>query len=220
MPSTTYDAITAITNDTASPAGVNHTCSGDNRVLFVVWAYHDALQMTSFAATYNGVSMTKIGELYIGSWEGLVVFRLANPASGSNAVSISWTGTPDSSYGFAVSVNNADITGTPERTVFTNSSVVNPSDSGITVTDALINDLIMDFGLWADDTTGTLTPPSGATLRGTSSGAYASIRVYSEAVVADGSQVQAFSVNALKRTGHIGFAVKSVLAGYPKIMVY
>ena len=78
----------------------SHTCSGNKRVLFVMVSNSGA--PGGVAATYNGVSMTKIG-----SNNSEILFGLIAPATGSNTISV--TGT-DYATGSAISFNGAHQT--------------------------------------------------------------------------------------------------------------
>jgi hypothetical protein len=220
-----FGAVTAISNDTTSPITGNHTIGADDNVVYVrVAIYTTGAFLGTFACTYGGVAMTLIKDLHgANGYIQDVVFRLSNPASGSQAISFTWgSGTPLGTLTHVISLNGADVSGTPERTVYYDaSSDVNPADASVTIADAEANDCILSFGQWAASTTGSLTAPSGATLRASTVNSGVNNQralTYTEAVESTGSQVNAFSVNVSTRTNQIAFAVKGKVTGGQVIM--
>ena len=86
---------TALTNPT-SPATLNHTCSGDNRLLIAAVSLQDAAntrQFTLSGVTYNSVSMTKINEAWAnnGNTGYASLWALKNPTEGANDISVAFT---------------------------------------------------------------------------------------------------------------------------------
>jgi len=98
LPSTTFAAValghtSASNDDTGSATTISwsHTSTGDNELIVSAAMRGD---VTNMSCTYNSVSMTKIaGPLTCtaGAYNQQWVFKLANPSTGSNTVSCSWT---------------------------------------------------------------------------------------------------------------------------------
>lgn len=91
-----FDAQTTdFNNALAKPASqtFSHTCTGSDRYLFLAVTCNVGGSITG--ATYNGVSMTELGNFADGPFimNESIVYGLANPASGANTVSIQTTGT-------------------------------------------------------------------------------------------------------------------------------
>lgn len=83
-----FDASSTATG-TGVAASWSHTCTGSDRILFVSISYDGALGDAFATGTYNGVAMTKVGELL--AQQGLSHYRLVNPASGSHLIELAWT---------------------------------------------------------------------------------------------------------------------------------
>ena len=76
-------------NGASSPRTITYTLGASaTRLIAAIWADGGS----GFSATWNGVSMTAVGSKTQGSYT-LYVFQLANPATGSNTLSFSYTGT-------------------------------------------------------------------------------------------------------------------------------
>ncbi len=68
----------------------SHTCSGVNRCLYVGLSFNGGSGYpTNVSVTYNGVAMTKLYGTSGSTF--LYLFRLVNPASGVNTISVTWT---------------------------------------------------------------------------------------------------------------------------------
>lgn len=74
----------------SSPYSWSHTCSGTDRGLFVITDASDTGGTSG--VTYNGVAMTKIGSNFTLVDRILNLWYLANPASGANNISVTFTG--------------------------------------------------------------------------------------------------------------------------------
>lgn len=115
---------------TVSPATWTHVCGGSATLLLVAVNYGKSPDTgVTLSATYNGVSMTAIGSpLHSGTDTAGYIqwFKLQNPTAGSNAVSVTATGSSGtfSLIGGSISFNspvtdvgtlttNANTTGTP-----------------------------------------------------------------------------------------------------------
>ena len=110
MAAPVFDAVSSAVGSGAGPYTWSHTCSGSNRVLFVKVSYYDSADSVS-VVTYNGVAMTAMsGSLVSNGQYSVVWYYLINPATGSNTVSVSVTGSVFDFGGSAVSVTGADQT--------------------------------------------------------------------------------------------------------------
>lgn len=98
-----------------------HTCTGSNRILWV-GALADGDKVTS--VTYNGVAMTQMAKTTIdGDVDTMYLYYLVAPATGSNNIVITLSGTSDYINGAGSSYTGARQTSVP--------------DSQATVTDAV-----------------------------------------------------------------------------------
>lgn len=136
----------ASTQATVSGSGVtnytfSHTCSGSNRVLFV--GVYDGAGDTTTSVTYNSVAMTQIGKIALDAETPFIyVYGLVAPATGSNTVSITRSGTGSVIGGAATSYTGVAQTGFPDA------STTNHSFGGTlttTVTTVAANTLIYSF---------------------------------------------------------------------------
>jgi hypothetical protein len=160
-----YDTVTgtASPNTGGGPITFSHTCSGSNRALIVYVSSVDS--NVPATVTYNGVSMTRI--VISGGSEPTSLWFLANPASGSNTVSVSWSGTFKYVRAGAISYTGVKQSGNPTISAsnFNNSSVTSLSQN---ITPTVANCWIV--GALFKNGTSTPTPNSGLTKRNASSG--------------------------------------------------
>ena len=136
---------------TTSTLTVSHTTSGSDRLLVVAVA-SNIDQVTG--VTYAGVSMSLAAKkAYSSPTETIYIYYLAGPASGTNDIVVSRTGT--SSYGLvAASYTGVDQT-TPVDATNTGTNAVGTS-STLSVTSTVDNCWnIMMFGLQRGTTAGT-----------------------------------------------------------------
>lgn len=137
------DAVSTMTGTGVGPFTWSHTCSGSNRVLKVDVMYYESGDTIS-ALTYNGVSMTVIPSSTVSNGQYTVTsYSLVAPATGSNTVSLTFTGSVFECSAGAISWTGADQS-TPLGTAVTATgssttpSVTASSASGEVVADALI----------------------------------------------------------------------------------
>lgn len=132
----------AIAFDTSATANVtgtsltfSHTCSGDDRILFLWARVADDIRSVS-SATYNGVAMTSLGDAIGDTNDHGYFFYLLNPASGANDVVI----TADASIeinGRSASYNGVSQTGFPDSQ--TNLGVAVRTTTSVTATSVADN---------------------------------------------------------------------------------
>lgn len=93
-----FDAASTVADTATSPATVSHTTTGTDRMLVigvVVSNNSAAATGTATAVTYNGVALTKVRtdtRAQASTSYETSIWMLANPASGSNTVSITFSG--------------------------------------------------------------------------------------------------------------------------------
>jgi hypothetical protein len=125
-------------NGTGTSRTFSHTCTGSNLCLYVGVNYSSD-PGASRSATYGGVAMTKIAELYTGGGYNAVLYRLVAPASGANDVVVSQTNAVGGSF-VAASFTGVHQT-TPDGTPVTETD----GDESISVTGATADDMVVDF---------------------------------------------------------------------------
>lgn len=107
------DATSSYISDTwgSGNRSLSHTCSGANRVLIVsVVTIKNTGTIALTGVTYNGVSMTSIGSANVASGDGIAyMYGLKNPASGTNTILATTTGTGQLLMG-GISFTGADQT--------------------------------------------------------------------------------------------------------------
>ena len=95
---------------TTTPYSWSHTCTGSNRLLTVGIAGWVA-GVTVTGITYNGVALTKIrSDLHSNTLFRSEMWALVNPASGSNTITVTWSGAPNDSLASAISLTGVDQT--------------------------------------------------------------------------------------------------------------
>lgn len=97
----------------SSPITASHTMSsGANGLLLVAIQYQNG--SSAPAVTYNGVSMTLLKSQAGQFSDVFQIYGLANPPSGSNTISFSWTGGSNFNCFYGVSYTGAKQTGLPD----------------------------------------------------------------------------------------------------------
>lgn len=136
-----FDATAGLSSAGAGPFSWAHTCTGSDLVLVVSVSYFDASDVIT-AVTYNSVAMTQCGSATNGSYN-VYQYYLVNPATGSNNVSVSFSGTISDFGGTSISWTSIDQV-TPVGTTATatgtdTTPTVNVSSAASeTVIDALV----------------------------------------------------------------------------------
>lgn len=133
LDSTSFNVVTIVPSSTSW----THTCSGSLRVLYVALTIDNSTSSQTFTgATYNGVSMTLIfSGTTSGSGRPIYIWRLVAPATGTNTITISWSGTlPSQGIFSAASFTSVDQT-TPESVspiTLTTGNSLSPASGSIT----------------------------------------------------------------------------------------
>ena len=108
------DATSSATDTSASNLSWSHTCTGSDLALFVglvVADLTDSDRPISGSPTYNGVSMTQVATINDDTNNYTMwIYKLANPATGTNTISASTTGSVLDFTGQAISYTGADQT--------------------------------------------------------------------------------------------------------------
>lgn len=144
----------------SSPGSFNHTASGTDRYVFVFVANEAGDNVTG--VTYGGATMTQLvkGRNGAAGTGFLYIYGLANPATGSQSVSVSFSS--GTTWGGAMSYTGAQQTDAADATGS------NGGGSGTTVTTTVTtvadNAIAVGTGLMDN---GNITASTGATLVGT-----------------------------------------------------
>jgi hypothetical protein len=137
-----YDTSTIIGSWSSSATTTgSHTCTGTDRYLHV--AVFTNAAVTAMTASYNSVSMTQLSVVVDTDGNKNFVFYLANPASGSNTVSVTRTGGSNMSI-VAASYTGVDQTD-PVEDSSTDTGVSSPAFTSTAVTTTADNWLIGTF---------------------------------------------------------------------------
>jgi len=153
-----YDSSTASSGGSATSRTFSHTCSGSDRILFVATLSGGGDIVTG--ATYNSVSMTQVGKVLLGTDNELYLHYLIAPATGSNNVVVSMSGTAYIQCA-ATSFTGANQSSQPDAST----TSYNPSTSSLTTTVTTIADncWLVEAGRAMD--TSSIGAGSGTTLR-------------------------------------------------------
>lgn len=107
-----FDSATAMTGNTSVTSKTfSHTCSGSDRILFVISAVQTARTITGI--TYNSVAMTYIDRKQTDYGNEVELWYLVAPATGTNNVVIS-VDSASNLTGGAISFTGASQTGQPD----------------------------------------------------------------------------------------------------------
>lgn len=164
------DATSSATGGGAGPFTWLHTCAGSDRCLLVGIAYYDSGDTIS-AVTYNGDALTEVPSSTVSNGQYTTAFySLVAPDTGSNTVSVTFTGFVFDFGAGAVSFTGADQT-TPLGTAVTATGT--DTTPTVTVTSAsgeiVVDALTIVHG-------GTLTVDGSQSQRWNSTGAFGFIK--------------------------------------------
>lgn len=150
---------TGYTNFGTSPKTLSHTVTGSNTAL-LVWVFADDGDRVT-GVTYNGVSMTLIRKrARYDANQQMYLYALANPSTGANNISVSFTSTITNGMIAGVSYTGVHQTTPVEAYADDSQSSANASVSVTTLTDnAWIVGMLQAGG-------STISAGSGTTLRG------------------------------------------------------
>lgn len=156
-----FNNITATTALSVSPATFSHSCSGNDRILFVYLAYAGSAGSIT-GVTYNGVAMTQ-STAYTGNAAINEVWVLNNPSSGSNTVSVTFTGGVSSGVVLAGSYTGARQSSQPEVT-----KAITLPVSGVSISDSVttVSDNSWTLGFCSTTVASGIKAGSGTTERG------------------------------------------------------
>lgn len=183
-----------------------HNCSGSDRILFQQAYSTTGDDVTGI--TYNGVSMTQIAKISKdGSSEKLYLYYLIAPATGSNNVVITRSGSGGFLHGATASFTGALQSGVPDSSASAAQTVAATSQS-ISTTTVLDNCWLV--GAWVCDN-GGITGGSATTVRGGDTG-FDVIVSGSAAVTPAGSSALAVSYSSTKAAGIVASFAPSVSA--------
>lgn len=158
----TLDASTAHGSSSGNSTSFSHTIgiTGVNTVLFVLVGFRGGtIPGLSCTCTYNGVSMTNLGEKENTSGSpdlAVICFYLIKPSTGANTVALSWTGTAYAAV-VARSYYNVSLASPVRSGSFTSGSGTSASSS-LSVP-SLNGDVVLDV---LQILTDSATPSEGA----------------------------------------------------------
>ena len=200
------DTATYVAGAGAGPFTWSHTCAGSDRVLLVGISYYDSGDTVS-AITYNSVAMTVVPSSTVSNGQYTVSFyRLIAPATGSNTVSITFTGNVFDFKAGSVSFTGADQT-TPLGTAVTaTGSSTTPS---VTVTSAT-GEIVLDTLVIVHS--GTLTVDGSQAQRWNGTGGFGFIKGGGSTEAGASSTTMSWSNSTSQNWAIVGVPVKPVAA--------
>lgn len=202
-----FDAVASGVGLGAGPFTYSHTCSGSNRALFVKVSYYDTSDSVS-AVSYNSVAMTFIPGSKVSNGQYTVEwYYLVNPATGSNTVSVTMTGSVFDIGITSISFTDAHQT-TPYGTPVTGTGTsTTPSVSVSSAATEIVLDGIVIVH------SGTLTAGAGQTQRTNEPcGGFIKHAVSTETGAA--STTMSWSNSSSQVWASSAFALKPVAAGF------
>lgn len=151
----TFDAASSIsTGNTTNEFTFQHTCSGNNRALFVLCANNSPA--LAHGVRYAGVPMTNVvHQQEVNTGKRISIWKLSNPTSGLNTVAISFSATVAGCFG-AASFNGCFQT-TSGLTRTPNSTQGVTAAAAITVS-STSTDMVIGVGIWSEGITGSEGP--------------------------------------------------------------
>lgn len=154
-------------NDSAFQTSLTwaHTCSGENRVLYVLTSIESDTaphsDQTVSSVTYNGVALTKITSVYVTGDNGVEIWQLIAPSTGANNIVVTYTGEVDGSFGAGISFNGVDQT-VPTNVSGTNQTTPAGANVATSVTTSAIGCVLLNIA-HATGSTVTLTKDASDT---------------------------------------------------------
>lgn len=205
----------AIAFDSAENIKVNtltwsHTCTGDNRILFV-GTFCDDVTNSVTGITFNGVALTRIVQ-YRNDGYTAELWYLVAPATTAHDIVITYDTTPTTTFCFASSYTGVKQTGTIIDSYATGARASSSSSAFNLATTVVASDCWLvgiafssgDANLYGNSPTVNRSAPSGSCI------------VDSNATVGTGSQ----SVSYLDGTFLIRCAITASFAPYPTTVDY
>lgn len=156
-----FDAATDGAAGVGTTRSWNHTCSGNNRYLFVATGGTTVSDVVT-GVTYNLVAMTKLGVILPPSGRYLTLWGLANPASGSNQV------VATASSSILLAGMSASYTGADAFELSATNTAASPA-TGVTGTVTTQRPNAWTIATFSADAGGTISAGSGTTSRVTNS---------------------------------------------------
>lgn len=154
---TTFKTVSGSSSDSLA-----HTCTGSNRYLLV--AMLDYVPNVT-GVTYAGVSMTEIDNGAVSGDVTIRVFGLANPASGSNNITVTASGSATFVYGGVSYAGVSQVT-TPDNKT---KSLLTSQSSPFTTTLSTVADNCWTM-LFVRNPTANITAGTGSTFRASDAG--------------------------------------------------
>ena len=203
-----FDAAASGVGAGAGPFTYSHTCSGSNRVLFVKVTYYDNADSVS-AVSYNSVAMTLVPSSTVSNGQYTVEwYYLINPATGSNTVSVTMTGSV-----WDIGIASISFTGAHQTTPYgtpvtgTGSSTTPSVSVSSGATEIVIDGLAIVHG-------GTLTVGAGQTQRANAICGSGFIKHAASSETGAASTTMSWSNSTSQVWASSAFAVKPAAAGF------
>lgn len=136
-----FDAVSSAEDSNVSSLSWSHTCTGSDLALNVGGVARDATAGDAVISgiTYNGVALTNID--VAGTTRRSEMWELKNPATGSNTVTITYTGTCERVGGSAISHTGADQSTQPDAS---NTNTGNDDTPTVDVTTIADDTIVVD----------------------------------------------------------------------------
>ena len=220
-----FDATGGVgSSSTGQSQSWSHTSSGSDRVAFAFWAIRGdpSVAQSAVTATYGGNTMTRLTSDWLVSTSSAAgmrfgVWYIVAPATGSQTISLSYTGSSRHNAGYSLSVTGADQT-TPVDTESTNAATGGTSNN-IDIT-AENDAMVVTFISWRQASNTISVDASGdQTLRGTqvaSSGGNNGCVAVAGTVAGAGASVASYwDATGNTHNGQIAVNVNVAAAGGP-----
>lgn len=136
-----FDAASNGQGGVVTTLNINHTCTGTDRLLVVGCSINSGASASVSGVTYNGVSMTSAGAAPIdGGNTEVSLWYLVAPATGSNTIAITITGTIS-----GISAGGVSFTGVHQTTpVGTYASATGNSTTATVNVTSATNEMVVD----------------------------------------------------------------------------
>lgn len=201
------DAVSSVAGSGAGPFTWLHTCSGSNRLLKVDISYYDSGDTIS-AVTYNGDAMTVIPSSTVSNGQYTVTsYGLIAPDTGSNTISVTFTGSVFDFGAGAISWTDAD-----QATPFGTAATASGSDATPTVNVTSASGEIVSDALVIIHS-GTLTVDGSQSQRWNSTGAFGFIKYAGSTEAGATSTTMSWANSTSQDWAIVGVPVKPVSGG-------
>lgn len=196
------DATSSVAGSGAGPFTWVHTCSGSDRFLLLGISYYDSGDTIS-AVTYNGDALTEVPSSTVSNGQySAALYSLIAPDTGSNTVSVTFTGSVFDFGAGAVSYTGADQVA-PLGTAATDTGTsTTPSVDVTSTTGEIVQDALAMIH------SGTLTVGASQTQRWNSTGGFGFIKYAGSTESGATTTTMSWSNSTSQDWAIVGVAVK------------